>query len=150
MTWAVELPLPPTCCSPNYSAGRVRTQIEDNQRKAAYRQECAQRIRNASKKWKIALPLSVPVTLHWVWYCGRGDARQQLMESLYPCYRPRDVGNALGALKVAIDAFMDAGVLSDDDYRHVDSITARVRYTTEQHHGVAGLCVTITPCENDL
>ena len=41
-------------------------------------------------------------------------------------YRPEDAGNAIYALKAAIDGIIDAGLVVDDGYRHVALLTGRV------------------------
>ena len=41
-------------------------------------------------------------------------------------YLPDDPGNACYSLKAAIDGIVDAGLLADDSYRHIDLLTTRV------------------------
>ena len=41
-------------------------------------------------------------------------------------YRPLDIGNAIYALKAAIDGVKDAGLLVDDDYVHLVELTGRI------------------------
>lgn len=41
-------------------------------------------------------------------------------------YRPMDNGNAIYALKAAIDGVKDAGLIVDDDYTHVVKLAGRI------------------------
>lgn len=41
-------------------------------------------------------------------------------------YRPEDAGNAIYALKAAIDGIVDAGLLADDDYTNLVKLTGAV------------------------
>jgi hypothetical protein len=59
-------------------------------------------------------PCHVTLTLRW--YKRAADGY----------YRPLDAGNALYALKAAVDGLIDAGLVVDDDYRHVRRLTGIV------------------------
>jgi len=41
-------------------------------------------------------------------------------------YRPEDAGNAIYALKAAIDGIIDAGLVVDDGYEHVAILSGRI------------------------
>jgi len=41
-------------------------------------------------------------------------------------YRPADIGNAIYALKAAIDGIKDAGLIVDDDLTHLVELTGRI------------------------
>ena len=133
--YRVTLDLPPVCCSPNYNLDTlVRRRIADGKRKAEYKAVCAGLVRNAAGQWGVSLPFRVPVSLHFDWYCGRdraNDYRAMMGDILY---RPRDIGNAIAACKVAIDSFIVGGVIVDDDYLRVVGITARL-FHGEQSKG---------------
>ena len=55
--------------------------------------------------------------------------------------RRTDIDNKISSI---LDTLVDAGVLEDDDWTHVPSITARAIY----RKGESGATVTITPLEN--
>lgn len=52
-------------------------------------------------------------------------------------YRPTDIGNAIYSLKAAIDGIKDAGLIVDDDLRHLVELTGRVeRVKTADEEGL--------------
>jgi hypothetical protein len=52
-------------------------------------------------------------------------------------YRPHDAGNAIYALKAAIDGIKDAGLIVDDDLKHLVELTGRVeRVNTADEEGL--------------
>lgn len=52
-------------------------------------------------------------------------------------YRPEDAGNAIYALKAAIDGLIDARIIIDDGMRHVSLLTGRVeRCETKEQEGL--------------
>ncbi len=59
-------------------------------------------------------PCHVTLTLRW---------HKRISDGLY---RPEDAGNAIYALKAAIDGLIDAGVVVDDGYKHVKALTGTV------------------------
>jgi hypothetical protein len=63
-------------------------------------------------------------------------------------YRPMDAGNAIYALKAAIDGIVDAGLLVDDDYAHLVRLTGAVERCEA---GAEGLLVEVEelPVAND-
>lgn len=56
------------------------------------------------------------VTLTLVWHKRASDGY----------YRPTDASNAIYSLKAALDGLIDAGLIVDDDYRHVQEIAGRI------------------------
>ena len=57
-------------------------------------------------------------------------------------YRPEDAGNAIYALKAAIDGLIDAGIIIDDGYKHVKMLTGAIERCEA---GAEGLLVMVTP-----
>jgi hypothetical protein len=52
-------------------------------------------------------------------------------------YRPEDAGNAIYALKAAIDGLIDARIIIDDGMNHVNLLTGRVeRCETKEQEGL--------------
>lgn len=52
-------------------------------------------------------------------------------------YRPTDAGNAIYALKAAIDGLIDAGLIVDDDYTHLVELSGRIaRCETPEGEGL--------------
>lgn len=65
----------------------------------------------------LELPLDpVHITLTLRWHKRSSDG----------LYRPTDSGNAIYALKAAIDGFIDAGLIVDDNFQHVVRLTGVV------------------------
>ena len=58
-------------------------------------------------------------------------------------YRPLDVGNAIYALKSGIDGVKDAGLIVDDDWRHLEAVTGRIERVSDR----ASEGVLVTVCE---
>lgn len=52
------------------------------------------------------------------------------------CYRPDDSGNAIYALKAAIDGMIDAGLVVDDSYRHMFHTGIVERVNDLAHEGL--------------
>lgn len=90
----LDLPLPPTGCSPNnhthgWAAGRSR---------AAYRAEVLAILP------RVTAPMFERATIRTEWFLGPAPGR----------YHPRDEQNANSSLKAAVDAIVDAGIIRDD------------------------------------
>lgn len=60
-------------------------------------------------------------------------------------YRPLDIGNAIYSLKAAIDGIVDAGVMVDDDYRHLALLSGSVERCEREWD--EGLRVQVLPIE---
>lgn len=103
-TIAIELPLPPAECSPNFRGHTKRRATAV----ARYRQEAFYAYRAAK------LPaLATPITLHWDWYVARPESMRERYLSAGG-YVPRDDDDAIGSVKAARDALIDAGCVPDD------------------------------------
>lgn len=103
--------LPATVLSPNRGerkAGRASFAISGA--KMQMRGDVARELLAVARVREITTPFDpcvMQLTLRW--YRRASDGY----------YRPMDWGNAAYALKSAIDGIIDAGLIVDDDYRHV-------------------------------
>ena len=107
----IKLPLPPAGASSN-SRSHWSKGVKD---KRDYRQAaelfCTQAIRGISTK--TPLPFAKRVRVSSEWWLGRRlpqDGR----------YRPRDVQNAVSALKAAFDGVVDAQLVKDDSAQYFE------------------------------
>jgi hypothetical protein len=92
------------------------------------------------------LPLKYKVRIHHDWYLGRTALESQLgarCPKSAKHYRPTDEGNAIQALKPAIDGLVDAGVLFDDRAAYVEWGTFTRRSTAKEHEGKCEIILTI-------
>ncbi len=108
--------LPSKWLSPNRGerkAGRVPIAISEA--KAQMRADVAiGALAAISRDQEVIDPAHIFLSLRW---CKRSrDGR----------YRPDDAGNAIYALKAAIDGLIDANLILDDDYKHVPLLTGSV------------------------
>ena len=62
-------------------------------------------------------------------------------------YRPTDVGNAVYALKAGIDGLIDAGLIIDDDWRHVPELVGRIERVYDR--ASEGVLVEVEELEAD-
>lgn len=148
-TWKVWVPmkvtafwpfLPSTWLSPNRGErkeGRVPALIS----------EAKAQMRADTATWLVSLPQVKAVTepfdyarvsIVLRWYKRASDG----------CYRAQDAGNAIYSLKAFIDGLVDAGLLIDDDYLHMELGRCAVeRCATTADEGVV---VTIEQCERPV
>lgn len=127
--WRVEVPLPPLGCSPNDET-HWRNRHSGRKR---YRAECGLILLSVFRHERIPLKA---VRLSYDFY----TARQSLPDGLY---RPRDVDNAIGAMKSFVDSLVDAGVVTGDSKRYVQFGTVRLHTTRKEHQGRRCVVVTI-------
>jgi hypothetical protein len=80
----------------------------------------------------------MPVRISADFYCG---------PTLYPRYRPLDIGNAIGSLKAAVDGLVDAGMSATDSHRDVVWGDVRLLRAKKEHQGRACVVLTITALE---
>ena len=65
-------------------------------------------------------------------------------------YRPADIGNAIYALKAAIDGVKDAGLLVDDDAAHLVELTGRIaRCDSPAGEGLLVECEEVVASDGD-
>ncbi|MBS1702890.1 MAG: hypothetical protein JST12_14595 [Armatimonadetes bacterium] len=82
------------------------------------------------------------VRIHHVWFCDKNHfeaAGGANCLKKHKRYRPLDEGNAIQALKPAIDGLVDSGVLSGDTYRHVTWGDYIRLGTKAEHFGRCGI-----------
>ncbi len=131
MELLVKLPLPPSECSQNFHGDWRRRMRVTKQ----YREKCG-----------------------WAWLSAAkaaGWVQQQSVEveAVYCCYskcegyKARDIQNAIGAMKPAIDAMVDAGIIPGDTKNHLD--WGRVELLTTMKDAVKvdgpGLFIRVRP-----
>lgn len=140
--YEVWLPFPPRELSPNYSPAAMIARIERTRAKAAYRYDCVEAI----KKAKIP-KVKGKCILHLSWYFARER------DSPYrPKYYPRDDDNAIASFKSGRDAFKIAGVIDDDDAKHlrIGVVTLNCKYTHPGHANThSRILATLEVIEDD-
>jgi Holliday junction resolvase RusA-like endonuclease len=125
--YTIMLPLPPRSCSSNSGSGRSRHWRTSAAGKREYRNTCWQYFTFWEKTRGSPLGFRRPVKLHWEY---------QLPRKRVEGYAPRDCMNGSDALKAAQDALVDAGLLPDDDYKHISSSTVTIRREEDIEPGV--------------
>jgi hypothetical protein len=100
----------------------------------------AKAVRAARKEswywFRRVLPLDwtpVPVSIEVLYHCPKNAHG----------YRPRDIENAIGALKPAIDGMVDAGVIPDDSHMWLE--WGRFRLSRVKNGDAAGVYITVIP-----
>lgn len=81
-----------------------------------YRAEAHIEALSIMKKLKLE-PFSKPVIIDHTWLCSRNNFEKAMgadCPKKYRTYKPRDAGNAITALKAAIDGIVDSGLIKDD------------------------------------
>lgn len=68
------------------------------------------------------------------------------VEFVFPTKVRHDIDNLIGGLKEIMDSFTDLGVITDDDYLHIKSITSCARY----EKGVCKTILTFKNCKYDV
>ncbi len=112
-TVTVTIPLPPQGASPNPKRSRW---WEKSEAAAAYRSStcllATTELRKIGLKSGQVYAKRVRVSSEW-WMGGKiiRVGRKTISDGLY---RPKDQGNAIGALKAAYDGLVDAGLILDD------------------------------------
>lgn len=110
------LPLPPRLLSPNSGGGRSRGWRAVASARRDYRELCAGLLRAAARPPAPFPRATVSCTML---ICRRRVSDHSPLQAR-DCYRPRDVFNAVSALKPLYDALADAGVIEDDDQAHCE------------------------------
>ncbi len=129
MTFSFEIPLPPKNCAQN-SHVYFRTKAKaDKEYRLAANLLCRAAL---PKEW-----VQAPVRISATFYCGPTPFEKGL-------YRPQDIGNGIGALKPAVDGFVDAKLVPDDNYKWVKWGDVEILRTFAEHKGKAGVVITIS------
>lgn len=138
MIYEVEIPLPPRSCSSNrrgYWGGHVSA-------RAQYRGDCATIFRHSFKE-----PFVGRITVHAGFYLGKIPLERQGVRA--DIYRPKDVDNAVAALKSVFDAMVDACIVPDDNADHVVLGGVRLYRTAAEHGGRCCVVLRIETEEDD-
>jgi len=137
----IEIGLPPQGCQQNNHGMYWRVVAAA---KAAYRLEA--KVAGIG----IGQRVECPCVVSMVFYCGltplerayRAKRKRlgKLPKALY--YRPLDKANGIGAMKSAIDGFVDAKVIEDDTHRHLSIGEVTILRAQKQHKGRSGVVLT--------
>lgn len=130
-----EKPRSQTIVLPDFPDPKLARQLSPNGRvhwatRAMAKKEAAHHIACACLLQGV-IPPEGPVTLVFRW--------------VFPTRGRHDVDNCIATAKPMIDALVEAGVLDDDDSRHVVAVTAEVAY----ERGRRALVVTIAPASGE-
>ena len=136
MRLAIFIDLPPAAVTP-HNKGHWRTKAEPVKEYRALAAGLGAELVGRLRKQGKPVPLPGQVRVHHTWYLG-----QTLMEKAagakchvkHRNYRPADEGNAIQALKPAIDGLVDAGLLAGDRAEHV-TWGEFTRHSTQKAHG---------------
>jgi hypothetical protein len=85
--------------------------------------------------------LKPPVRVHHTWFMGRTTAELVVVD--HKRYRPMDEGNAIGALKAAIDGLVDGKVLAGDTAKELRWGDCVMHRTAKEHQGKSGVLLTL-------
>lgn len=125
--FTVTIPLPPLGVSPN---GRLHWADKAKAVKSARREAWYWFRRFLPIDW-----IRVPVRIEVLYHCPKSAAG----------YKPRDIQNAIAALKPAIDGMVDAGVLPDDSAHWLEWGPVILRRTKDGN--APGVHITVIPRE---
>lgn len=156
MTFLVEVPLPPQGVQQNNRRHWRATASATKK----YREDCASAAKFAMS-FKEFKGFTVPVEISADFFMALTPQERKLKDAVAAArkegkkvpapkpvhYRPRDIGNAVGALKAAIDGLKDAGMFADDDHKHVDLGKIRLRFKPYEHGGRSGVLLAVTAKE---
>jgi hypothetical protein len=111
-----------------------------------YRSTVAQLV-SVKERLRIARgPIPAKVRIHHTWYCAKNVIEKALggkAPKSHKHYRPADEGNAIQALKPAIDGLVDAGLLVDDRAKYVTYGDFNALRTEEEHRGRSHIVLRI-------
>ena len=68
------------------------------------------------------------------------------VEFIFPTKVRHDIDNSIGGIKESLDSFTELGVITDDDYLHIKSITATAKY----EKGVSKMVFRFENCKYDV
>jgi len=134
---SITISLPPKGCSPN--THRHWRKKGDAIRQ--YRQEAFA----CAAQQAGGIRFQRPVRVDHAWYMGK--SQKESLKVIPPRYRPLDEGNAIAALKAAIDGVVDAGVLVSDSHDRVKWGECSLFRNKKEHQGRS--CVVLTFTEVD-
>jgi len=138
----IEIPLPPFYC-------RSQQGVHPVARRAAtskYRSEVKM----------ICLGLYKPqfqnkVQIDHYWYCGESESeRLKPGVKSHKKYRPMDEGNAIQALKPAIDGIVDSGLLIDDKAKYVTWGEYARHGAQSEHRGKSCVLLVLTEIDQKI
>lgn len=109
MIYEILIPLPPAGVTA-HNTGHWRSKSDKIKK---YRKDCCLAALGEARDGAIRYR----VKIDHEWYLGKSRAEKAGARSMF--YRPRDIANAIQALKPAIDGLVDAGLLFDDTHEYV-------------------------------
>lgn len=132
---SIEIPLPPAGCN-IHAKGPWRAKAAATK---IYRGEVATLAR------RYASHFAGPVMLSHEWFMAP-DIREKARGSVRR-YRPLDEGNAIGALKAAVDGLVDAGLIKGDTHVLLKWGACTLNRDRKRHGGRTCVVLTIEPFE---
>jgi hypothetical protein len=130
----IEIWLPPQSVAQNFH-GKRREHFSG---KKAYRTHARDEVLAQAHRFQF----KKPVVLRHEWYMGK--ERKEELGLIPKRYRPLDVGNAIGALKAAIDGLCDAGLLVSDSHDRLKWGECELYRTAKEHGGRSCVVLTFT------
>lgn len=125
--FTATIPLPSTRLSPNLRKhwADFRSAVRAGRKEGWY----------WFRRWKPADWKPVPVRINVLYHCPKSAAG----------YKPRDIENAIAAMKPMIDGMVDAGVIPDDSSRWLT--WGEVRLLRTKNGNPPGVHITVIPKE---
>lgn len=122
----LTIPLPPKGCAQNTRMHwRVRHKADQISRDEAFGA--------ALEAYMTHGAFSGPVRVHHTWYMARNAAEGA--RGVPRRYRPLDEGNAIGALKAAIDGVVASGLIRADDHKSLKWGDGVLLRSAKDHQG---------------
>lgn len=125
----IELPLPPSECSPNARVhwGKKARAVRE------YREACGYLTVKQLGRRRAQGQITIDLDFYL--------AKPKLPDGL--C-RPRDPDNAISCCKAAVDSLRDSGLITNDSKKHVRIGNVNLHSTRKEHQGRSALVLTVT------
>lgn len=136
----IEIPLPPVYLRAQVNGNRMVRAMYTKKYRKEVKQIC-QALYQPQFQGKVYID-------HF-WYYGE-DAQEKSGKKSHKKYRPMDAGNAIQAMKAAVDGIVDSGLLIDDKAAYV-AWGEFVRYgTKKEHQGKSGIVLVLTETDQKI
>lgn len=135
----IEIPLPPYYCRSQQGVHPVARRAATSKYRAEVKTICLLLYKPQFQN---------KVQIDHFWYCGESEGeRLKPGVKSHKKYRPMDEGNAIQALKPAIDGIVDSGLLIDDKAKYL-MWGSFARYGTQREHQGKS-CIVLVLTETD-